>query len=219
MPERILLVGALLAETLPLVAALEGARPIGRWRVEGHLAGAQVAVLTTGVGPRRARARTAHALSRWPADRVLNLGTCGALVETLRIGEVVHADRLLDETGLDATLTPLGRPAGAVITVRRGVWDPATRAALAARGARVCEMEAAAVLAACQARGLPLAVVKVVSDHAGAPPPGAGPDAALPTPGGRPGPIAIARFTARAWRLVQGELVPLLPALIRGSAR
>ncbi|MCK6505154.1 hypothetical protein L6R53_17445 [Myxococcota bacterium] len=214
MPHRVLLVGALPAETLPLVRALERPRPLGRRLVEGRLAGEAVAVLTTGVGPRRAFERTMGTLRGWPARGVVNLGTCGSLDDALGIGDVVHVDRLLDEEGPVGALAPLGRPAGTLVTVRRGVWDPATRATLAARGARICDMEAAAVLAACRARGLPLAVVKVVSDQAGA-----GVDRALPSPGSRPGPLAVARFHARAWRLVDRHLGPLLPALARGPTR
>lgn len=206
---RVLLVGAMLAETLPLSGLLRAPRPAGRRLVEGDLGPARVAVLTTGVGPRRAQARTAGALAAWRPDLVVNLGTCGALVDTLEVGAVLHADRLLDEAGERGPVRPLGQPAGAIVTVRRGVWDPQTRAALAARGALTCEMEAAAVFTACAAAGLPLSVVKVVSDHAGG-----APDGVLPPTHGRPGPLAIARFTARAFGLVRRRLVPLVPEMI-----
>lgn len=194
--------------------ALERPRPVGRRLVEGRLSGVPVGVLTTGVGPRRAAARCDRALADWPATGVVNLGTCGALDDALEIGEVVRVGRVLDEDGLDAPLDASGPPRPTLITVRRGVWDPRTRADLALRGARICDMEAAAILGCCRARGLPLVVVKVVSDHAGA-----GLDRRAPAPGGRPGPRELARFMARAWRLVSFRLVPLLPALIQGVTR
>jgi len=207
---RWLLVGALGAETSPLVAALERARPRGLRLVAGRLHGHEVAVLTCGVGPDKAGRRIAAALAAWRPQRVLNLGTCGALVDELAIGDLLHGDRILDDQGHVGATAPLGQPAGAIVTVRAGVWDPQTRATLAARGALACEMEAAAVLRACQAVGLPLAVLKVVSDQAGG-----APDAALPARAGdRPGPVDIAIFQARALRLVHQRLVPRLPELL-----
>jgi len=198
------------AETAPLIAALSRPRPQGLRLVEGRLGGARVAVLTCGVGFVKARQRTAATLARWPAQVVLNLGTCGALVPELSVGDVVHGDRIMlasDNQGgpADTRLSPLGQPRGTVVTVADPVFDPARRAALAKMGGVVCEMEAAGVLLACTDAGVPLRVIKVVSDLAGG---GTG------DPRPRPGPLDVARFKAQALRLVQQGLAPLLPGLL-----
>ncbi len=191
----ILIVGALRAETLPILQALaHRRRHRGLWA--GHLGGPPLLVTTCGVGPRRAAAHTRAVLAQHRPRAVLSVGTCGALVDGLRVGDIVH-----DAHGW-ATLEGL-RPAR-IHTVDRAVWSPARRAALAAAGHEVVEMEAAAVRTAAEAAGLPFGALKVVSDRAGAG--GRAPD-------GRPGPLDIARFQLRALRLSRRRLVPVLAGL------
>ena len=103
--ERWLLVGALAAETGPVVRRLAAPRPMGTRLMQGRLAGTEVGVLTVGVGPDKAYRRTVAALKRWRPDRVVSFGTCGALVDDLSIGDVVSASRLLHEAELVASLT------------------------------------------------------------------------------------------------------------------
>ena len=199
------------AETAPLLALLQRPRPLSPRLVHGFLGSAELGVVTTGVGPDPARRRCAEALALFRPDRVLNLGTCGALVDGLGRGSLVHVDRLLLPGGEAVALEPLGRPARTLVTVAEGVWDRASREALAARGAQVCEMEAAGVLSACD--GLPLHLLKVVSDLAGG-----APDAVAPRPGqDRPGAAQTALFKARAFTLVQRVLVPALREVLAAA--
>lgn len=208
-----MLVGAMRAETTPLLRLLAQPRPLDRRLVLGRRGPHELAVLTCGVGPAKAEARTRAAVAAWRPDRVLNLGTCGALADDLPVGSVLHVERLLDEDQELARLRCLGSPAVTLVTVRRGVWDPATRQALAARGAAACEMEAAGVLRGLD--GIELHVLKVVSDQAGAEADGVIP--AARTADARPGPLEIARFKARALRLVDRQLLPLVRALLDQS--
>lgn len=208
---RWLLVGAMGVETLPLLRRLERGRPLTRRLVVGRVGPHEVGVLTVGVGPAKARRRTLAGLARWTPDRVVSIGTCGALVDGLPIGAVRAVDALMDDHAPLARLAPLGAlPAATLATVDRAVWTPLERERLARFGAHLVDMEAAAVWRALQeARpGLPVHAVKVVSDLAGG-----APDPAVSDPG-RPGPAAIARFKARAARLVEQALAPALWALL-----
>lgn len=202
--------GALWAETLPLTRALAERAPLGPRIWTGRLRGQELAVLTGGVGPVRAGRRTAEALRRWDADRVLSFGTCGALREDLPDGTVVSGASVGLESGssgvVSRALAPLvGLPAVSIATVSRVVVEPNRRAALASRGFSVCEMEAHAVLEA--AGGRVAHALKVVSDQAGA-------DASPVFYGPLPSPLRIARFQARAFGLVQRRLLPALCALL-----
>lgn len=202
MRDRLLIVGALGAETLPFLRALRKPRPLSRRLVWGHLGGNEVAILTCGVGPDKAARRVSAALPLWSAQAVVSIGTCGALVDDLPVGSVVTATRLLE--GEDERPPPLpwpGAPPATVVTVREPVFSPDRREILANIGATVCEMEAAAVQRA--AGDLPMFTLKVVSDLAG----GAADD-----PPGRPSPLDIARFKARARRLSAAHLLPWLVA-------
>jgi nucleoside phosphorylase len=191
----LLVVGALHSETLPLVRALrERIHQDGLWT--GILGNRRIALSTCGVGPRRAARATSRALAQGPWEGVLSIGTCGALVDDLAVGQLVRQGA--DWLGLDAVREV------SICTVRRAVWDPGRRAQLAAEGHAVVEMEAAAVAACAAEHGLPSGALKVVSDRAGA--------CAL-SPGRRPGPVDIARFQLRALRLSQRVLLPALQRL------
>ena len=205
---RWLLVGALGVETLPVLRRLRGARARGARLVTGRLGGAEVAVLTCGVGPIRAERRTAEALAGFPAEAVVSLGTCGALVDELPIGSLVTAGALFREE------TPAGRLRAApgirevgLTTVSEVVWSTARRSRLATLGAAVCEMEAAGVARAAQGRAV--YAVKVVSDQAGG-----APDPALASPSAVT-PAAVALFKLRALRLSERTLAPALERLVR----
>ena len=206
---RWLLVAAMGVESLPFVRRLEGARPLGARVVVGRLGGHAVAVATVGVGPDKAALRTRAALDRWRPDAVVSVGTCGALLDSLRIGEVRAADHLMADTAHVADLTGFGAIATATVTtVRRACWTPAARDRLAVAGAHLVEMEAAAVWQAARAvrPPLPAFAVKVVSDHAG------GTRDPAVAEAGLPGPAALARFKARALHLVERALVPAVVA-------
>jgi nucleoside phosphorylase len=157
-----LLVAAQAAEAYALAGALSARALLSPRILRGELAGMTVALLHCGVGPRRAQNATRAALTRCAPDRVLSVGTCGALVEGLPPGTVVTAACV----GA-AQIEPLpGLRSVRLETVDRGVFDDARRDTLASAGFEACEMEAAGV-----ARAIPipsaLQVMKVVSDLAG----------------------------------------------------
>ena len=204
--------GALGAETAPLLQALRRPRPHPRALrlVQGTLAGTAVAVLTCGVGPDKAARRLAEVLPLLPDLRaLLSLGTCGALADDLPTGTLLTATALADAAGPLPAQDLLPWPAvraASLVTVAKPVWAAADRAVLAAQGHHACEMEAAALRRA--APDLRFSTLKVVSDQAGA---------HHHDPPARPGPLDLARFKARALRLSAQHLLPAirhgLPAL------
>lgn len=206
-----LLVGALPAETLPVLGRLSGAFIHGSRLVSGRLDGLSVAVLTCGAGPEKAARRTAAALAELDAEQVMSFGTCGALSDDLRIGDLLCGSVAHDEQGRTWPLLPLpGLRAAQIATVSSVVGTRVRREALAQRGHEICEMEAAAVARA--AGGRPCAACKIVSDRAGA-----DRDAAVQPPR-VPSPIRILGFQSRALRLVEGRLLTVLRAALAGSA-
>ncbi|MEL6349076.1 MAG: hypothetical protein AAFV53_38585 [Myxococcota bacterium] len=191
------------AETLPLLRALRRPRPRSPRLITGLLDGAEVGVLTCGIGPARAAARLHPALALWPTDAILSLGTCGALQNDLNIGDAMTADALYEEASRQPAPHPWpGVPIqGTLVTVHQPVWDAARRDALAAHGMMACEMEAAALQRA--AAPLPLYTLKVISDFAG----GRSDD-----PGQAPGAVDFARFQVRAAALSAAVLLPMTRA-------
>jgi nucleoside phosphorylase len=194
------------AETLPILRALRAPRPLSARLIVGTLDDAPVAVLTCGIGPQKAARRTAAALPLADIHAVVSIGTCGALIDELDIGDVLTASTLRREAaGVGPAPLPWpGVPHTAVVTVTTPVWDAGRRAALAAQGGGVCEMEAAAIQAIVGDR--PFSALKVVSDQAG----GHADD-----PPSWPGPVEIARFQVRALELCGRLLLPALRAGLR----
>lgn len=126
-------------------------------------------------------------------QRFIILGAAGALTPSLAAGALVLPTGAIREDGTSFHYAPPGTPVGpdgelaerllaacraANIPVARGtVWttdapfrEPATKAAAyAALGALAVEMEAAALFAAAQRRGVRLALLLAIADHAGDP--------------------------------------------------
>ena len=192
-------VAALVSEVAPLVAALSRPRLLSHRLCVGGLDGRTVAVLRCGVGPQRARSGTRNALKRVSAREVWSLGSCGALVDDLKVGDLVTADWVLHLSRLQPADPVDGVRVGRVLTVDAPIFTAARRLEVARLGALVCEMEAAGVADA--AEGKRVRVLKVVSDRAGAEP-----DAAID--GVRA--VAMARFHVRVERLMRTCLLPAL---------
>jgi len=160
-----LFVGALLAEVLPLLRQLENPVVLNHRLVEGSLQGSRIFVLRCGVGPKAAYENTMNTLKQWNADRVLSIGTCGALQDHLSIGDICTSDTIHSEAGLITAIEPL--PEGStepLITVQKPVFTQERRQLFATR-ASICEMEAFSVWKASDGRVFH--TLKVVSDHAG----------------------------------------------------
>lgn len=135
-----------------------------------------VDLVLTGIGKTAAAVATATALARRGTDDllVLNVGTAGALGPGLSgiftPGTVLNHDisaDLVRALGYDPQerLAVAGGDGTVLATGDTFVADPAVRDALAAR-ADLVDMEGYAVVYACQQAGVPVRVVKHVSDVA-----------------------------------------------------
>ncbi|MEU8764090.1 nucleosidase [Streptomyces sp. NPDC048659] len=134
-------------------------------------------VLLTGMGKVNAATALSTVLGRGPLpSEVVNLGTAGALrpgwTGTHVVGTVIQHDL---DGALLATLTgetygaPLSLPAGGDVVLATGdafISDEAARQRLAERAALV-DMEGYALATAARLAGVPVRLVKHVSDEAG----------------------------------------------------
>jgi len=133
-------------------------------------------VVISGIGTRAAAAATEHLLRRHAPAIVVNAGICGALSEgleggaLLRITDVLDADRLLAGEGAAAIACHDGAwtalPPARLTSAEEPVFQPDRRSRLA-QVADVVDMEGLAVAAACARHGVPVCVLKGVSDLAG----------------------------------------------------
>lgn len=130
--------------------------------------------LITGVGKINAALRLTQAVlaGATDIDRVVVMGTAGAISDDARLDTVYQVDTVLqhDFSLPSPHLVPAGEIlAPATATIATGdvfVQSDEQRAALAALGAKLVDMETYAYAAACETLGVPLQIFKVPSDFA-----------------------------------------------------
>ena len=152
----------------------------GLWGYTGAAAadGEPLTIQSTGIGGPSA-AVVAEELAELGVKRILRVGTCGALVEELELGELVAVtevlacdgtsralgagERIAGDPGLAAGLA--GDHAGLVVTTDL-FYEPdrGREARWAAAGALAVEMECAALFAVAARRGLAAGCLLAVSD-------------------------------------------------------
>ena len=156
----------------------------GLWGYTGIATdGEPLTVQATGMGGPSAAIVTEELIALG-ARRLVRIGTCGALVDDLELGELVAAETVLSADGASAALGANGAlgsdPALLARLVAAGArpgtvvssdlfYDPRDGEASAwvRRGACVVEMEAAAILQVAARRGAAAACVLAVTDVAG----------------------------------------------------
>ncbi|HLJ02925.1 MAG TPA: hypothetical protein VKT31_05765 [Solirubrobacteraceae bacterium] len=154
----------------------------GLWGYTGPAAdGELLTIQSTGMGGPSA-AIVIEELVRLGAQRLLRIGTCGALDESLELGDILIATAAIAADGTSRALGAGERVAAgqelvdALERVRAGV--PATvvssdlfydarglETKWAAAGARAIEMEAATLFVLAARRGLPAGALLIVSDR------------------------------------------------------
>jgi DeoD family purine-nucleoside phosphorylase len=150
----------------------------GLWGYSGvALDGHALTVQATGIGGPSA-AIVAEELIMLGARRLLRVGTCGALSDSLELGQLLSASAVLPGDGTSRALGANGRllpdralqdrlqaPAGTVVSSDLFYDpDPARVDEWRAAGAVAIEMEAATLLMVAARHALPAACVCVVSD-------------------------------------------------------
>jgi DeoD family purine-nucleoside phosphorylase len=153
----------------------------GLWGYTGAAAdGALLTVQATGMGG-PSTAIVVEELIALGARRLVRIGTCGALVDDLALGDLIAAERVLSadgtsaalgadgalapDPGLLARLTGAGAAAATVVSSDL-FYDPrhGQTAAWIERGAVAVEMEAATILRVADRRGVEAACVLGVAD-------------------------------------------------------
>ncbi|MSU78739.1 MAG: hypothetical protein EXS16_11680 [Gemmataceae bacterium] len=98
---------------------------------------------------------------------VVLAGFAGALVDNLKVGDVICAAEIVDTAGSSWRIDPERmEPTERLVTVDRLIAKPEDKRQLASiSGAIIVDMESAYVAARCEAAGVPFACVRVISDE------------------------------------------------------
>jgi nucleoside phosphorylase len=130
-----------------------------------------LAVEIIGMGKAPAETGTRKFIDRLHPERIVNAGIAGALVDTLRIGQIYCVSAATDWP--EATDRPIAcdtapfddLEAVRLVTCNAPVFDDALRRTLSSFGELV-DMEGAATARVCEESGIPCAALKCVSDFA-----------------------------------------------------
>jgi nucleoside phosphorylase len=136
------------------------------WARTGRWKGREVHAIANGAGPDRAFAAVLVAPK---SSAICNIGFCGALDETLQVGDVFVATKVQNGSLSWPALQPDDSPeapTGTVASIDHIAQTAAEKSNLRATGASVVEMEAAGVAKASEDLDLPFYCIRAVSDLA-----------------------------------------------------
>ncbi len=128
-------------------------------------------VCICGMGPDRARAGTEALLEKYGVTSVVNVGAAGAVVDCATVGEAFRVATVCLWPAAETMYICRddrwqNLPHVVLATVAEPVFD-STRKAEIARHADIVDMEGAAIAQQCRAKGIPLYMIKGVTDQAG----------------------------------------------------
>ena len=136
------------------------------WARTGRWKGREVHAIANGAGADRAFAAVLVAPK---PSAICNIGFCGALDETLQVGDVFVATKVQNGTKVWPALQPDDTPeasSGVVASIDHIAQTAAEKSNLRAAGASIVEMEAAGVARASEDLDLPFYCIRAVSDLA-----------------------------------------------------
>ena len=169
---NILVLAPMRTELKPVVRRLRATRAQVPGATEAYRGTAHPASVTAaliGVGPAAARQATERLLDAGDYDHVVVSGIAGGLGPEMEIGTLITPAEVEDLTtgSRYQPTTPSGHVARGTIATSTTelILDEGAVAALVERGIVGLDMETAAVAAACQERGVPWSVFRVVSDR------------------------------------------------------
>lgn len=151
----------------------------------GNWAGVRIALVRTGVGKDCALNALEEVLNRVNPSIILSIGYAGGLDPKLKVGDIVVADRVLEDTqsnrGIGYTIgsdllshvEALPPPDGVtlhrgpLVTVDEPVTDPESKRALGTRhGAIAVDMETSVLIARATGEQIPFLSIRAISDTA-----------------------------------------------------
>jgi len=168
MTNSLLFIAADPRECTGLLSHWEQVQPLQlpvHWARTGRWKGREVTAIANGAGAERAFAAVLVAPK---ASAICNIGFCGALDESLQIGDVFVATEVRNGTHMWPTLLPdtPESPTGVVASIDHIAQTAAEKSNLRASGASIVEMEAAGVARASEDLDLPFYCIRAVSDLA-----------------------------------------------------
>jgi adenosylhomocysteine nucleosidase len=151
------------------VRKYEGDKLIFRGARRGDI---RIAAVESRMGPANASRATQALIDGHTPRWIISAGFSGALVETLRVGDIVVGDSVVDAQGrvlnIDMKMAPdpvHGLAVGRLLTVDAMVRTVAEKRLLAEKHqALAVDMESMAVADVCRAAKLPFLAVRVISD-------------------------------------------------------
>jgi adenosylhomocysteine nucleosidase len=146
--------------------------------LRGKIAGVPILLASSGDGATRASGGVDFLLRESPVSLLVGAGVAGALVPSLRAGDIVVADRVLDaggeapspEAGWVARAVALGARPATFVSVARPMTsskekrEAAVRSGIPDSTGAVVDMESAAWARAAENRGIPYLILRAVSD-------------------------------------------------------
>lgn len=178
---RIAVVAALAEEIGPLARRLKASGPpaSGHW-LRCDVGAREVFLAVTGDGPRKARQSARELLRAVEPDVLVGIGAAGGLTGVFRVGDLLLADRIVDEASGRVFEMPStqwsqkarinGVTRGTVVTARAIASSPSDKARLArlvGKGPAVVDLESAPWAESAEELGVPFVGLRGVSDTAG----------------------------------------------------
>ncbi len=177
MEKRIAIIGAIKDEIAGIKKEMRITNTL-RWPTGNTFAGtwrdAPIVLVRSGMGCDRARRALAEIAGKYTLKRIISIGYAGALDPSLKVGDVVVADQVvyyetLKSYSLDGellgTMPEVAR--GTLLTVDQVVATPPEKKALREKYSAVAvDMETFALAEETQARNLPFASVRAITDTA-----------------------------------------------------
>jgi purine-nucleoside phosphorylase len=143
-----------------------------RWAAWGVLNGQLALLAAHGPGRENARQAVQVACAQFAVTALISTGVAGALDPDLRVGDTFLPSLVIEfRTQVEYAVRlpafcPPGARRGRLLTVDTVIQDADSKADLHDSGAEAVDMEASAVAAEAEARGLPFYCVRAISDDA-----------------------------------------------------
>jgi adenosylhomocysteine nucleosidase len=160
---RVAIVAALEREVRPLVKEWSVSEKEHAGRSFRFFENGDIVLVCGGIGTEAARRAAEAVIAIYAPKLIYSAGFAGALDPRLKVAEIVRPRRVVNAG--DGSSVNLDRGEGALVSFG-SIATPEQKARLRdSFGAQAVDMEAAAVARAAEARGVSLAVVKVISDE------------------------------------------------------
>lgn len=148
---------------------MEFGGPLARAAKSGatRLGGNEILLVANGAGAKRAAAAVDRAAPGFHPDALVSMGFCGALDERLQIADIVGGTAIVGSDLACARCQSRGAVEGPICSIGHVARTAAEKRLLRASGGIAVEMEAAGVAQRAATLGLPVYVLKVVTDLSG----------------------------------------------------